>query len=763
MPQKAFTFIFYFFFCFFVFFFITSCESISPKREITREQLLSEAPVLTPEQFLEFTSIEEGFELQLVASEPQLSTPIAMVFDHNNRIWAVEMEGYMPNAEGDGEEIPNGKVVILADENNDGIYENRKMFLDSLIMPRALALVDDGILIVEPPYLWFYEIKDDKPYNKLLIDSQYTEGGNVEAQANGLFRAMDNWIYSGGSSKRYRKQDNVWLTEQTHLRGQWGITQDDFGRLYYNNNSQNLLGDFFLPSFGRNNPNVAKVTGYNERIVSDNRTYPSRPTPGVNRGYLGTVLDDSLRLKSFTAACGPVIYRSNLFEKEYYQNAFVAEPAANLIKRNILNFKNNHVEGMQAYEGKEFISSDDERFRPVNLYNGPEGALYIVDMYRGIIQHKLFLTKYLKDEIAKRKLDSPLNCGRIYKVVPKGFTGKVQKLPTDPVKLVKLLKSDNSWEREKAQQLLVDRNSREVIDILKGNLVNYESFSEFIHSLWTLEGLKALTPIDVMRLLNNANLGVKIQALGVMHAVVEKDNHTQFALQMQKLMVDSTLAPYVAFQLHLIDEYNSRLAKELRFQLIELYPKSNTIADAILSNLHHKENYFANELIKRAIDKESAIHIRTGEVLSSIKDQMENRDSKELQKKYGRGISIFKSTCQPCHGADGNGIASLAPPLNQSEWVTGDKDKLIAIVLYGLSGPIMVHNKLYQTPEISGEMPGIVNNPDLVETDLALLLSYIRKNWNNRASEVSRDEIIKIKNRFEGRQTPFTAKELNSW
>src|SRR5690606_1598308 len=155
------------------------------------------------------------------------------------------MEGYMPDSDGDGEDVPNGKIVILEDKNKDGMMDDRKVFLDSLVLPRALCLIEDGILVAEPPYLWYFEIKNDKPGKKLLIDSNYTEGGNVEAQSNGLYRAVDNWIYSGGSNKRYRKIGDVWLTETTHLRGQWGISQDDYGRLYYNNNSQNLLGDHF--------------------------------------------------------------------------------------------------------------------------------------------------------------------------------------------------------------------------------------------------------------------------------------------------------------------------------------------------------------------------------------------------------------------------------------------------------------------------------------------------------------------------------------
>src|SRR5690606_36235057 len=164
-----------------------------------------ESPALSPDEALKTMLVEEGFEIKLVAAEPLVQSPVAFNFDSEGRMWVVEMEGYMPNAEGEGEEVPNGKIVILEDKDTDGSMDDRKVFLDSLLLPRALCLIEDGILVAEPPYLWYFEIKNDLPTSKVLIDSNYTEGGNVEAQSNGLYRALDNWIYSGGSSKRYRK------------------------------------------------------------------------------------------------------------------------------------------------------------------------------------------------------------------------------------------------------------------------------------------------------------------------------------------------------------------------------------------------------------------------------------------------------------------------------------------------------------------------------------------------------------------------------
>lgn len=742
----------------FLVFFCVSCDRTPT---IDREVLLAQAPVLTPQEFINHTHVEDGFELQLVAVEPQIIAPIAMVFDHENRIWAVEMTSYMPDTEGKGEDEPTGKVVVLSDEDGDGFYETRKVFLDSLRLPRSVALVGQGILVVESPNLWYFDIVDDKPANKTLVDPDFARGGNPEHQANGLLRGIDNWIYNANSDKRYKKIGDSWLIEKNHYRGQWGITQDDGGRLFYNNNSQNLLGDYFLPSLGINNPDLQKINGFNERIVDDNRTYPSRPTTGVNRGYMESVLDDSLRLTAFTAACGPLIYRGGLFKSVYHQNAFVAEPAANLIKRNILEYSEDIVSGKQAYGEREFIRSDDERFRPVNLLNGPDGALYVVDMYRGVIQHKAYLTDYLKEEIKERHLELPLNCGRIYRVVPRGQKWKKTLVPQDVKGLVELLKHANAWLRESAQQKIVDNQMLEAVPLLKEKLVQPANLQEYIHSLWSLKGLGGLSNEELMNLIVEESESEKlIQLFTALEGIEKTKNVDVFLDRVQVLTKEKSMANYIAFKMHLFEIFDKEYALKVKCQLLNHFPESITIAQALLSNAYQKEEVLVSQLRRSGVDNDAVVFSEWLNLQESIKAAQYVAKTKELERKYKNGITIFKSTCQACHGEDGNGIEFLAPPLNGSEWVTGDKETLISIVLYGMKGPVTINNKLYKSPEISGEMPGIISDEKLNDEDLALLFSYLRQNWSNEASDVSAEDIRKVKSKYKDRVQAFTEAEL---
>lgn len=723
----------------------------------------SESPVVSPEQSLKLLKTEEGFEISVVASEPLVQTPVAMLFDPKGRIWVAEMTGYMPDVVGTGEDIPNGKIVILEDTDSDGKMDKRKIFLDSLVLPRSICFYEDGILVAEPPGLWFYKIAGDKPVSKVLVDSVYAVGGNVEHQPNGLLRAMDNWIYNAKSNKRYRKYGDEWKIERTHFRGQWGISQDNQGRLYYNHNSANVLGDNFLPGLGHWNKNQKGVAGFNARIVASNRVYPRRPTPGVNRGYMNGILDDSLRLVNFTAACGPLVYRGDLFGPAYASNVFVPEPSANLIKRNIIEEEGYITPGKQAYANREFISSTDERFRPVALSNAPDGAIYIADMYRGIIQHKTYVTPYLRQEINERSLTEPLTLGRIYKIVPRGSkTGPVE-LRNDNESLIGMLGHSNGWIRDYAQQTIIDGKKTGLIPRLRIIATSGGNELGRLHSLWTLEGLGALSAEEVLPLYAQESFRLQAAAFGLTPSVINRDNYRMFTTVWEKLIADNLTMtfPYIAFGMNAVKAFDDALAQDILHRLAGKQPGNPYLAAAIVSTLQDRESEFLSAAGQSISDTASALIVQLKSAAENRIKESNSRNQALLSKKYPKGAEFYNTICQTCHGPDGNGVQGLAPPLNQSEWVTGRKDILTSIVLFGLTGPVTVANRLYQAPEISADMPGIGYDPGISNDQIAEMLSYIRKSWQNNADPVSVEEVEQIRKKFAGREKAFTIKELD--
>lgn len=721
------------------------------------------SPVLTPEEALPLFKIEEGFEISLVASEPLVQTPVNILFDERGRLWVTEMVGYMPDVYGNGEDVPNGKIVILEDTDQDGVMDKRSVFLDSLVLPRSICFIEGGVLVAEPPALWFYEIKNDKAGKRTLVDSVYAVGGNVEHQPNGLLRAADNWIYNAKSNKRYKKTGDSWQIERTHFRGQWGLSQDDQGRLYYNHNSANVLGDNFLPGFGHWNRYQRGVSGFNAKIVASNRVYPLRPTPGVNRGYMKGILDDSLRLTNFTAACGPLVYRGDLFGPAYESNVFVPEPSANLIKRNVIEEDGYLTPGQQAYANREFIASTDERFRPVTLSNGPDGALYILDMYRGIIQHKTYVTPYLRQEIGERSLTQPLSMGRIYKVTPKGTAKRpVPALSKQAEELVKMLGHANGWIRDYAQQNLIDQKNHAVIPQLRKIAASSSNDLEVLHCLRTLEGMGALQPNEVLALYPHPSFRRKTLAFGLTPSVINPENYRQFTGVWEAMIrkEETMTYPYIAFGLNSVMQIDSAKAWALLRQLSVKQPDNPYLAGAIVSNLQNQEEVFLSEIAADVADTSAVIRKQLQGAIDNRLREKNSRNKEVLARMYPKGADFYNTICQTCHGADGNGVQGLAPPLNQSEWVTGHKDVLTAIVLYGLTGPVMVNNRMYQAPEISADMPGIGHDPDISNEQIAQMLSFIRKSWQNDASPVTPDEIEKVRKKYTGREKAFTMKEL---
>ena len=459
------------------------------------------SPVLNAAESMATVRLVDGFRLELAASEPMIEDPVALSFDEDGRAYVVEMRSYMLDIDRTGEREPLGRISRLEDTDGDGRFDKSTVFADKLILPRAVAAIAGGVLYVSDYQLYFARDTDGdgKADRTELVDADYGRG-NVEHAPNGLFRAMDNWIYNGESPTRYRVVGGTLVRQATEQRGQWGMTQDNYGRLIYNVNNSQLLGDFAPPNYMGRNSHHQTSAGLNLFVATDQSVFPIRMNTAVNRGYSPEVLDPtSGRAFVFASSCGPVVYRGDNFPAGFSGNAFVADPALNLLKRNLLLDGALTLASKFAYDDREFLASTDERFRPSNLYNGPDGALWIVDLYRGIAQYGQFMTPYLRRDTLARGLEKGIHYGRLYRVVstakkPAAFPALSRE--NSPA-LVARLSHANGWIRDTAQRLLVERGDRGAPAVAAlVRLVETRTGDPLgrIHALWALEGLFAEVP-----------------------------------------------------------------------------------------------------------------------------------------------------------------------------------------------------------------------------------------------------------------------------
>jgi mono/diheme cytochrome c family protein/glucose/arabinose dehydrogenase len=559
------------------------------------------SPELTPEEELATFQLPSDLQIQLVAAEPMVQDPVVILFDPDGRLWVVEMRGFMPDIDGKGENQPVGRVSILEDTNADGKMDVGSVYIDSLIMPRALALVPGGALVVENQSLWLTQDMDGdfKADTKTLIDSTYAGNPSVEHSGNGLWRNTDNWYYNAKSRLRYRLVNNRWIRDSTEFRGQWGLSHDDEGRLYYNYNWSQLHADLVPPNYFSRNKNHTATTGIDHGLTLDRRIYPIRPNPAVNRGYIPGTLDEDSSLLEFTAACSPLYYRGTALPKEYYGNVFVCEPSGNLVKRNVVHDVGLTLKANDPTPGKEFLASTDERFRPVFLASGPDGALYIADMYRGLIQHGLYVTPYLREQTLKRKLVVPINRGRIWRIVPKGWKAPEQPKLSDASaeRLVKTLAHPNGWYRDVAQRLLVERNDKSVEDTLKKLILKGDQQLARFHALWTLEGMNLTQPELLFQLLDDNNTLMRTTALRLLEPFAERDRNVRQKLG-QQLSTIWNSAPIeqilqISLGAHTLD---SKMSHLLLANIADRYDTSALIRDAVMSSLGNQEFEFLTVL-----------------------------------------------------------------------------------------------------------------------------------------------------------------------
>ncbi|MBL9183813.1 MAG: c-type cytochrome [Verrucomicrobiaceae bacterium] len=760
---------------------------------------------LSPEEAMKSFAVERGFRIELVASEPMIESPVAMSFDDQGRLYVCEMRGYMHDLAGSTEKEPTGRVSLLEDTNGDGRMDKATAFLDKVVMPRAVMAVNGGALIAVPPQLLFCKDTDGDGVAdvKDVVATDFgTLGGQPEHMANSPVWAMDNSIWSAGYSSRLKLRGGVWQKDVGLGRGQWGLCQDDHGRLYFNYNSDMLRADLLPTEAFARNPLLRNATSINAKLAADQTLYASHPTPGVNRGYDAKTLSADGRLTKPTATCGALIYRGDAFPAAYRGNAFVPEPAANLVKRFTMSEADGLVKATNTAKGSEFLTSTDERFRPVNACNGPDGALYLVDMYRGIIQHQSFLTHYLIANIQARKLEQPFNMGRIWRIVPEGSSAKPVKVTKD----AKLLTHANGWVRDTAQRLIVESGDASTVPALKELLQN-ESPIAREHALWTLDGLAAITPDLVKTALADKSEHVRAAAA----RVAPRDYVFDLAAEKHPLVLaniaiktinDAALAPLLvahgknalireaaltglrgkeaafAKTLAQTPSEGSKAVIGVLAELIALAGKAGPIADMLELAASSPENRDTilkglaktdskSKTVKLVWLEKEPEHLKQLKLASSLANRLVwpgkpgapappvIKPLTETQTAlFEKGKTIYATLCAACHQPHGFGLDGLAPPLVDSEWVLGKPEVLARIVMHGLAGPVKVSGRTYNLA-----MPPL---PQLTDEDIAGVLTYIRREWEHTAGAVETASVTKIRDQEKGRMMMWTETELKN-
>ncbi len=790
-------------------------------------------PPLTPQQELKTFKLPPGFKIEVVASEPLVECPTAMTWDDQGRAYVIEMLSYMNDVNGTGENEPICRIKRLESTRGDGIYDKATVFVDHLVSPRAIMALGDGVLVGEPPNLTWYHDKTGSGVSdshEVLASNFGTKGGQPEHMCNSTTWMLDNWIWCANHGTRYRLKNGKLIMEAVPSRGQWGLSQDDWGRQFHNSNSDLLRTDLLPPQYFTRNPNMLVKTGLNFQAMKDQSTWPSHPTPGVNRGYTSAQLRTDGTLKTVTATCGAGVYRGNLFPKEFEGNVFIPEPSGNLVKRVILEEKNGAVTARNAYQGSEFLTSTDERFRPVNTYTGPDGALYVVDMARGIIQHRFFETFYLIENIKERHLEQPLNLGRIYRIVPETAKPALAKLPKESAAIVPFLSHPNGWVRDTAQRVLVERNDASVAPALQKLVTTAPLPQGRVQALWTLEGLGPIAPEviaaalrdnephvraaavrladrtlvpELLKLVNDSSIDVRIQLAATLGAQIGPDVDQAIFNLLRKggsdLLAEAVITGLRGRELELFQaivkkdpagdkdidaskilpllagcvmaEHRAGRVAHL-LDLVAALPTDSPCQLAVLDAMAGKATakgmqtkYVYLDSAPAALEKLKA-GTNAKKLVSALDAKLAWPDKPGIppppkiipltadeQVRFEKGKVLYATICAACHQPGGTGQEGLAPPLVASEWVLGQPERPIRILLQGVGGPISVAGTSWQL-----EMPPL--GAALSDADIASVLTYIRREWEHNASPVAPEQVAKLRADYKERTTAWTPEEL---
>lgn len=492
----------------------------------------SSGPPYSPEEALKTFQIQDNFQIELYAAEPDIVDPVAMDIDEHGRIYVVESSGYPLDTESGA-----GRVKLLEDTDNDGKPDRTTLFADKLTLPTGVMAWKKGILVTDAPYVLYLE--DTNGDGKADIREPLLEGfafTNPQHTVNNPVYGLDNWIYlshegyaravvfsekfgdvgseihfpgkPGGprlpvQRRAVRFRPSTFELQYLASSSQYGQAFEPWGQHFPNDNSNHARHEVIAARYYERNP--ALQVGQTWHNMSDHTAvYPITIHPRFE------ILTEA---GQFTSGCGLTRYLGGGFPAGFENVSFVAEPVHNLVHADVWSDDGATFAARRKYEGKEFLASTDAWFRPVNFYIGPDGALYLLDYYREVIEHPEWTSAetYESDVIYHGK-----DRGRMYRIVPQVGLPAFRNIrlgDASDLELVEQLANPNIWWRRTAQRLLVDRGRDAAVPALKRMAADNPSALARVHALWTLDGLGWLDAALVERALRDLEAGVRRNAI----------------------------------------------------------------------------------------------------------------------------------------------------------------------------------------------------------------------------------------------------------
>ncbi len=742
------------------------------------------APVRTPEASMALMELQPGFRVELVAAEPLVQDPIAFAFDERNALWVLEWPSYNWQLHGvlpglDAAPTPKSRLVVLRDTGNDGRMDTRTVFAE-MDWPRGIQLVDGGVLVFALPEVVFLKDTDgdDEADTREVVASGLPIPVNPHLAPSSPSWTLDNWTYALQVDDRLRISRGAGqLARSGRLAGQWGMSHDDVGRLFFSYNQDHIRASLVPTAYATRNPHYTATAGIDVRVGLDNEVWPHAITPGVNRR---AQLREDGRLRVFTANAAPTVYRGDQFPDDCRGNVFVGESAGRLIRRSVLTERDGIVTGRNAYAEREFLFSNDERFRPVFTATGPDGALYVADMYRGVIEGHLFLTTFLRNQILARDLHKPFGgMGRIYRIVHEGRPlERPERVAHDDLDgWVRLLAHPNGHWRDMAQRRIVESrdmlastdaspHERNVVRALRTLATTHADARVRLQAVWTLDGIGAADDTVIRAALADASPFVRMAALRV-----SESRLTDVSLRRAVLvLVDDTDVAVRRQVMYTLGATAAGDAEEARIRLLRRDIAVPFAIDAFMSGLSGRElmtletilgspwwtedraehralvtalaTAVANEgrpeglaILRRASSASAGAPAwRQSAILDGMAaSSRTTTPTAPSSAVAGASAAVIEqgrtafAVCAACHQANGRGLPSLAPPLAGSSIVTGPPAALIDVVLGGR--------------DLDPAYPSMPPLAALPDDQLAAILTYVRQAWGNAASGVTPDEV----------------------